>query len=620
MKEKPKNKPRFVLWKSISFMAGTAWKTRKSVLFFCLATAVANVGINLLQLFIAPEIIKKVEQLAPLWDMIWAIIAFSLGLFVLHFLVNNMNTFSPHGRYEVRASIREAIIEKMCLTSFPNASNPDYQNLRKSALATTQSDTCATEQIWIKLTNMLMSIGVLTVHLLLLIRLNIGIALIILFLTIIASSLARHNYDWIYHNREERGKRLNQFEYARDKAESVVLAKEIRILGLKPWLDRILNQTIFNYETFVYRKEKSRLWGNIVDTTIMTVRSAISYGYLIHMALTQGLSAAEFLLYFNTIAGFSKHINDLFMTITDLYTDCLEVSLVREYLSLPELFCFEERECIPKSEKYDFCMEHVTFRYPKSDTAIFNDLNLTIHPGEKLAIVGLNGAGKTTLVKLLCGLYDPDKGHVLLNGIDIKRFDRREYYELFSAVFQDSSILDVTIAETVAQQHVEIDKDRVMHCIEKAGLSKQIEQFSNGIETHIGKEVYPDGVLLSGGQMQRLLLARALYKDGAVLVLDEPTAALDPIAEDDIYRKYNEMTIGKTSVFISHRLASTRFCDRIIFLANGSVLEEGSHEQLLQLDGEYAKLFKVQSQYYQEGRGFADEESWTTWPKGDMEA
>ena len=454
-----------------------------------------------------------------------------------------------------------------------------------------------------------MNIGILTVHLLLLIRLNPGIALIILFLTVIASSLARHNYDWIYHNREERGKRLNQFEYARDKTESVIFAKEIRILGLKTWLDRILNQTILNYETFVYRKEKSRLWGNIVDTTIMTARSGISYGYLIHMALTQGLSAAEFLLYFNTIAGFSRHINDLFMTVTDLYTDCLEISIVREYLSLPELFCFEERESTPKSEKYEFCMEHVTFRYPKSDTVIFNNLNLTIHPGEKLAIVGLNGAGKTTLVKLLCGLYDPDEGHVLLNGIDIKRFDRREYYKLFSAVFQDSSILDVTIAETVAQQHVGIDKDRVMHCIEKAGLSKQIEQFSNGIETHIGKEVYPDGVLLSGGQMQRLLLARALYKDGAVLVLDEPTAALDPIAEDDIYRKYNEMTIGKTSVFISHRLASTRFCDRIIFLANGSILEEGTHEQLLQLDGEYAKLYKVQSQYYQEGRGFADEES-----------
>lgn len=132
MKEKPKNKPKFVLWKSISFMAGIAWKTRKSVLIFCLATAAANVGINLLQLFIAPEIIGKVEQLAPLSDMIWAIIAFSLGLFVLHFWVNNMNTFNPHGRYEVRAAIREAIIEKMCLTSFPNASNPDYQNLRKS--------------------------------------------------------------------------------------------------------------------------------------------------------------------------------------------------------------------------------------------------------------------------------------------------------------------------------------------------------------------------------------------------------------------------------------------------------------------------------------------------------
>ena len=609
MKNKQANKPRLVLWKSISFMAGIAWKTRKRVLIFCLSVAIANVGINLLQLFIAPKIIEKVEQLAPLSDMIWTIIAFSLSLFILNFCVNNMNTFSPHSRYEVRASIRERIIEKMCTTSYPNASNPDYQNMRKSALSATQSDACSTERVWLRITKVLMSIGTLIIHLVLLLKLNIIITFIILVITFIASYISKHHHNWAYHHREERSKLLNQFEYTKDRSESITLAKDIRIFGLKPWISRMQNCAETAYEAFVLRKEKAFLSANIATTAVMTARTGIAYIYLIYMALTQKLSASEFILYFNAIAGFSRYIDDLFVGISDLYTDCLEILLVQEYLFIAEPFCFEEGEPIPKSEKYEFCMEHVTFRYPQSDTAIFSGLNLTIHPGEKLAIVGLNGAGKTTLVKLLCGLYDPDEGHVLLNGIDIRQFDRREYYKLFSAVFQDSSILDVTIAETIAQQHVEIDKDRVMHCIEKAGLSKQIEQFSNGIETHIGKEVYPDGVLLSGGQMQRLLLARALYKDGAVLVLDEPTAALDPIAEDDIYRKYNEMTIGKTSVFISHRLASTRFCDRIIFLANGCVLEEGTHEQLLQLDGEYAKLYKVQSQYYQEGRKFNDKES-----------
>lgn len=219
---------------------------------------------------------------------------------------------------------------------------------------------------------------------------------------------------------------------------------------------------------------------------------------------------------------------------------------------------------------------------------------------------GLNGAGKTTLVKLICGFYDPTEGSVLLNGKDIRRYNRYEYYQLFSAVFQQLSVLEVTLAENVAQSIDQIDMERVKECIEKAGLTQRVESLPKGYDTHIGRKVFEDGVEFSGGEMQRLMLARALYKNGSVIVLDEPTAALDPIAENDIYLKYNEMTAGRTSVYISHRLASTRFCDRIIFLAEGQIAEEGTHESLMALNGQYAELFRVQSKYYREG-GNADE-------------
>ncbi len=219
-------------------------------------------------------------------------------------------------------------------------------------------------------------------------------------------------------------------------------------------------------------------------------------------------------------------------------------------------------------------------------------------------MVGLNGAGKTTLVLLLCGFYDPDEGRILLNGQDIREFNRREYYDLLSAVYQQYSVVDATIAQNVASCTHKIDELRVWDCLQKAGLSDFVHSLPQQLNTPVGRDVYLDGVLFSGGQTQRLLLARALYKDSPILILDEPTAALDPIAENDIYRKYNHMTAGKTSLFISHRLASTRFCDRIIFLQDGKIAEEGTHDSLLALGGEYANLFEVQSRYYQEERDF----------------
>jgi len=214
--------------------------------------------------------------------------------------------------------------------------------------------------------------------------------------------------------------------------------------------------------------------------------------------------------------------------------------------------------------------------------------------------VGLNGAGKTTLIKIMCGFYDPTEGEVLLNGKDIRAYNRRDYYSLLTAVFQQFVVLPESVAANVAESENDIDMERVKACIEKAGLKEKIESLPNGYESKLNREIYDDAVALSGGETQRLMLARALYKDVPFVMLDEPTAALDPIAEADLYKKYGDMTSGKSSVYISHRLASTRFCDRIILIDGGKIAEEGTHEELLDAGGKYAELFNVQSKYYSE--------------------
>jgi len=241
----------------------------------------------------------------------------------------------------------------------------------------------------------------------------------------------------------------------------------------------------------------------------------------------------------------------------------------------------------------------VCFSYNPENGNVLNNFNLDIKPGEKIALVGVNGAGKTTIVKLLCGFYAPDSGEILISGIDIKNFRREELYRLFSAVFQDIMILPFTIAENVSMKSGrKTDKNLVWSCLEKAGLGEHIKTHEKGIDSKMLKNIDADGIMLSGGQQQKLLLARALYKDAPILLLDEPTAALDPIAESEVYEKFNEMSQNKTAVYISHRLASTRFCDRIVFLKDGAASEIGTHWELMQKGGEYANMFEIQSHYY----------------------
>lgn len=247
--------------------------------------------------------------------------------------------------------------------------------------------------------------------------------------------------------------------------------------------------------------------------------------------------------------------------------------------------------------------EDVSFQYEGSEHATLNHINLTIHKGEKLAVVGNNGAGKTTLIKLACGLLEPTSGRILFNGIDIREFNRDDYYELISVSFQNVCLLPMSIAMNIGCGKSSIDNEashyeKINNAITLSGLKEKIVSLPNGVATELVPSVVEGGINLSGGEAQKLMLARAIYKEAPLIILDEPTAALDPIAEQEMYLKYNDLTTDRTAIYISHRLSSTRFCDRIILLDHGIIAETGSHEELMKLSGKYKKLFEIQSQYY----------------------
>lgn len=592
------------MWQNTGFMIGRAWCTYKSVIFLCIPLAFVTAGTTVTELLIAPAILKRVETAAPLCELVRTIAVFGTVLLVLMGLRGYIDTNTLFGRVSVRMSIIRLLGDKVAGTSYPNLLDTGFIRSEEKAFAACSSNRKATEDIWTTWTEILTNVIGFLVYLLLLSGLSPLLVCIMAALAAAGYFVNKRIGEWGYRHREEEEKYQKDFSYLRKVATERKYAKDIRIFGLKSWIDEVWDSTMRLYEAFLKRREGVYIWINVVDLLLAFLRNGIAYAYLLHFVLKNGMSASQFLLYFGAISGFTQWVTGILEQFLKLHRQSLELSTVREFLEWPEPFLFENGEKIERAPdgRYEVRLEHVSFRYPDAKCDTIHDLDLTVTAGERLAIVGCNGAGKTTLVKLLCGFLDPTQGRVLLNGEDIRTYDRRDYYALFSAVFQDFSVLEGSVAENVAQHANEIDENKVRECLAQAGLTEKITSLPHGIQTKIGREVYEDGVELSGGQIQRLMLARALYKDGPILVLDEPTAALDPIAENDIYMKYSSMTCGRTSVFISHRFASTRFCDRIILLADGKIEEEGTHESLLARGGEYARLFEIQSRYYaQEG-------------------
>ncbi len=301
--------------------------------------------------------------------------------------------------------------------------------------------------------------------------------------------------------------------------------------------------------------------------------------------------------------AFSEAVNQLLIAISGLKERSAHTDDFRSYMDIPSGDEAAETVPIPEAEDYAFTFENVSFRYKGQEKYALKNINITLSPGEKLAVVGLNGAGKTTFIKLLLRLYDVTEGRILLNGTDIRSFDRAEYFKMFSPAFQDVTVFAFPMSENVSMSEpFNTDKDRAESVLRSAGLGEKIDSLEKGVDTELLKVLYDDGIDLSGGEKQKLALARALYKESKIIVLDEPTAALDALAEYRLYQSFDSMIGKKTAVYISHRLSSTRFCDRVAMFAKGEMVETGTHEELIALGGEYAEMFRVQAQYYVEDK------------------
>lgn len=380
-------------------------------------------------------------------------------------------------------------------------------------------------------------------------------------------------------------------------------AKDVRLFGLKDWLVNKFKE--LNKERYEAQKKNNQLWFwvSIFSAVMWFVLLCGVYAYLIQQVYTRAITIGNFTLYLSSSATFFETISGLLNTLSQMLQTSRQVDDFRSFTEneLVTKNAHAGSEIVPQYDKYEFTFENVSFKYPRSENYALKDLNITVKAGERLAVVGLNGAGKSTFIKLLLRLYEPTEGKIYLNGVDISTYDIESYFSIFAPVFQDVYLFAFTLAENVSMSAIEeIQNEKVEKCLSDAGLDYNSSKFPNKLDTQLLKVIYDDGIDLSGGEKQKLALARALYKNAPVVVLDEPTAALDALAEGKLYQDFDKLIGGKTSIFISHRLSSTQFCNNVAMFKDGKMIEYGTHDSLMQLNGEYANMFKVQAQYYLE--------------------
>ncbi len=585
---------------NLMYILKLSWQSDKSVIISIAVYSLLNAFYPFIGIFAPKLLIDELTGKGRADVLVWIIVGMLIISLISGYLIDSMR-ISAHSKTDILIqSLKRKISEKALTMKFEYTEEPDaldkLQAAREAVSMWGEGIVQAVFEAFTFLSLVFAIIGyfgiMATLH-------PIIIAIIVINVTVV-----------FYLNNKAKKKELEilpkisslvrKCSYIETSMADFEYGKDIRLYNMSDWLSgkawKYKKERISEY----YNLQKVRFLPKKANGIILFFREVIVYGYLVLRYIQGAVTTGNFMMYFNSISSMTNTLMQMIESFVRLKGQAAYADVYRSYLEIEDedKLSPDKIQPIPKSGEYEIEFKNVRFAYPHGKKDIYKNLNLKIKAGQKLAIVGVNGAGKTTFVKLLARLYDPQGGCILINGKDIRTFDREEYWKMLSIVFQEVKTFAFSVAENVAMTN-DFSKEKVIEAIEKAGLKDKIYSLDKGIDTQVLRIFDEKGIEFSGGESQKISLARALYKDAPIVVLDEPTSALDALAESRIYEQFNDMVRDKTAIYISHRLASTRFCDVIAFFENGEIVEYGTHRELMALGGKYADMFNLQAHYYQ---------------------
>ena len=585
----------YSIWSNYIFTFKPLWQQKRRTALCFLAATVLFVAVPVVGMMITSMMIGSLEQGISMQRFVCrALLAFA-GYGVLSMAKSYLDARNDGQYIEARTALfLMDWIKKDLTVSMEQCEDAQIQKLKKKSENCIWANEWGIEGFMRHNLDLLKSLLGLFVYTLIVGIMNWKILAMLVGMSAVSAAAAygvTRYYEKIKDPLAEQGVTMG---YINREVDDVQSGKDIRIFGLGKWIVGKYDQAIKKCRRLYFQRDIREYGSNMLDTALDAVRDLVCYLYLI-LQLSQGMRISKFVFYLGLVAGFSNWVGMISKRVVSVKQESDNISELRNYLLLEEEAPSGGK--LAETDRIEVVFDHVSYRYHGAEEETLHDVSFRLASGEKLALVGLNGAGKTTIVKLMSGLYLPTSGTVYVNGISTRALDRSAYFAKQAAIFQEPFQTSYNIAENIALEET-YDRAKLWKVLAQAGLDEKVKSLDRQLDTHLGKDIAQDGIMLSGGEMQKLLLARALYREAQLILLDEPTAALDALAETEIYQKYQTLMRGKSVLFISHRLASTRFCDRILLLAEGRIQEQGTHEELMQEQGAYYQLFQVQSKYY----------------------